>query len=169
MTNTAAHQQQSEGVRAPATLKTERISQALLQSEAICRAQGARLTPIRRRVLEALYLAPKPLGAYELAEILAPEDRPMAPITVYRALDFLIEQGLAHRLASQNAYIASLNGSSSGAATAFLICEDCSGVGELVSSDLTDTLTGLLNREGFQPRTKVLEVVGQCSRCRQAH
>ena len=81
-------------------------AKALAQAEAICRAHGARLTPIRRKVLEALYATHKPLGAYDLAEILGPKGRRLAPITVYRALDFLMEQGLVHRLASQNAYIA---------------------------------------------------------------
>ena len=80
---------------------------AMAQAEDLCRASGARLTPIRRKVLEALHATHKPLGAYDLAEILGPKGRRLAPITVYRALDFLMEQGLVRRLASQNAYIAS--------------------------------------------------------------
>jgi Fur family zinc uptake transcriptional regulator len=148
---------------------SSRAARALAEAETICRTYRVRLTPIRRRVLEALHAAGKPLGAYELAESLAPGERRMAPITVYRALDFLIEQGLAHRLASRNAYIPSLNGSGSRETTAFLICEECNGVDEVTATELGDTLAGLLNRQGFQPSAKVLEVKGRCSRCQGMH
>ena len=120
----------SEATCAHATQQAQRAGKALAQAEATCRAHGARLTPIRRKVLEALYATHKPLGAYDLAEILGPEGRRLAPITVYRALDFLIEQGLAHRLASQNAYIALPNEPRGQGTVAFLICENCGGVDE---------------------------------------
>src|SRR3954471_10221515 len=108
--NAVRHQDDlHEAMCAHATHQAERAGKALAQAEAICRAHGARLTPIRRKVLEALYATHKPMGAYDLAEILGPRGRRLAPITVYRALDFLIEQGFVHRLASQNAYIASPN------------------------------------------------------------
>ncbi len=101
--------QVEEGACAHATQQAQRAGKAMAQAEALCRSRGARLTPIRRKVLEALYATHKPMGAYDLAEILGPRGRRLAPITVYRALDFLIEQGFVHRLASQNAYIASPN------------------------------------------------------------
>lgn len=146
-----------------------KTAEALAQAETICRSSGVRLTPIRRRVLETLHVSARPLGAYELADALAPTGRRMAPITVYRALDFLIEQGLVHRLASQNAYIASFTNSHSRETTAFLLCEDCGGVDEAASSELGASLTALLDRQGFQPRAKVLEVTGRCSRCQGRH
>jgi Fur family zinc uptake transcriptional regulator len=149
--------------------KSNETAQAIAQAEAICRSYGARLTPIRRRVLETLHASAKPLGAYELADALAPNGRRMAPITIYRALEFLIEQGLAHRLASQNAYIASFNGSGSRGATAFLLCEECGGVDEVTSAELGETLSNLLNRQGFQPRARVMEVTGRCSHCQGVH
>jgi Fur family zinc uptake transcriptional regulator len=152
---------------AHATQQAQRAAKALAQAEAVCRANGARLTPIRRKVLEALYATHKPLGAYDLAEILGPKGRRLAPITVYRALDFLIEQGLAHRLASQNAYIA-LPDAHDDKAVAFLICEGCGGVDELASPSLSGTLSGLLAEQGFQAGTHVLEITGRCSHCREA-
>jgi Fur family transcriptional regulator, zinc uptake regulator len=167
MASTAAdlHQEQSQDLCAHAVQRSEKASRALARSEAICRAHGVRLTPIRRNVLEALYSTHKPLGAYDLAEILTPHGRRTAPITIYRALDFLIEQGLAHRLASQNAYIASFHGDSSREATAFLICEECGGVDEMSSPEFADTLSGLLDAQGFRSRAKILEVIGRCSHC----
>ena len=127
-----------EGVPIAAPRYSERTDQAMAQSEAFCRARGARLTPIRRRVLEALHGSDKPLGAYDLVEMLGSQGRRMAPITVYRALDFLIEQGLVHRLASRNAYIASSNVSGDRTTTAFLICEGCGDVNEIASPDVAD-------------------------------
>ena len=108
----------------------------MAQSDAFCRARGARLTPIRRRVLELLHGFDKPLGAYDLVELLGSQGHRMAPITVYRALDFLIEQGLAHRLASRNAYIVSSNVAGDRTTTAFLICEACGDVNEIASPGL---------------------------------
>jgi Fur family zinc uptake transcriptional regulator len=92
----------------------------------------------------------------------------MAPITVYRALDFLIEQGLAHRLASQNAYIATIHGDGSHEATAFLICEECGDVKEASSSEFGDSLSSLLNDAGFKVSARVLEITGRCTQCQGA-
>jgi len=149
----------------PHITETTKTSHALARAEAICRSHGVRLTRIRRTVLEALCSSSKPLGAYELADLLAPGPRRMAPITVYRALDFLIEQGLAHRLASRNAYIATVDSDGTHEATAYLICEDCGAVEEASSAAFTGALTDLLARAGFEHRSKVLEVAGRCSRC----
>ena len=160
--------QDVEASCAHATNQAQRAAKALAQAEAVCRAHGARLTPIRRKVLEALYATHKPLGAYDLAEILGPKGRRLAPITVYRALDFLIEQGLAHRLASQNAYIA-LPNSHDDKAVAFLICEKCGGVDELASPGLSGTISSLLAEQQFQPAAHVLEITGRCAHCHETH
>jgi len=123
------------------------------------------LTPIRRRVLEALNRAHRPIGAYDLADDLAPEGRRIAPITIYRALDFLIEQGLAHRLASLNAYIASDHGPESHGLSAFLICESCGDVSEVASTELANALSQLQESLMFTQRTGVLEIIGRCAHC----
>ncbi|MFC4170989.1 Fur family transcriptional regulator [Microvirga sp. GCM10011540] len=156
------------GTRAQAMAPSKETAQALARAETICRAHGVRLTTIRRTVLEALYSSQKPLGAYELADLLASNARRMAPITVYRALDFLIEQGLAHRLASRNAYISTLHDDGSQEATAYLICDGCGTVEPASSAAFAGALSDLLARADFEPRAKVLEVAGHCSRC-QGH
>jgi Fur family zinc uptake transcriptional regulator len=158
------HERQDDAC-AHATQQAQRAGKAMAQAEAVCRAHGARLTPIRRKVLEALYATHKPLGAYDLAEILGPKGRRLAPITVYRALDFLMEQGLVHRLASQNAYVACPTIHGDNEAVAFLICEKCGGVDELASPNLSGTLSGLLSEQQFRPNAHVLEITGHCSHC----
>lgn len=163
------HNRSHEDACPHAVRQSEKAARALAESEASCRAHGVRLTPIRYKVLEALYASRRPLGAYELADTLTKNGKRLAPITVYRALEFLIEQGLAHRLASQNAYIGSFRGDGGRETTAFLICEECGGVDEMVSSELTGTLAELLSREGFAARAKVLEIAGRCSHCRDTH
>jgi Fur family zinc uptake transcriptional regulator len=154
----------SEGFKA--SLSAVTAKQSLADTEALCRARGARLTPIRRQVLEVLLSATKPLGAYDLVDRLGSGGRRMAPITVYRALDFLIEQGLAHRLASRNAYLAS---SGSRGTTAFLICEACGEATEINSPDVADTVVKILTEQGYQPQARVLEITGHCSHCRDVH
>jgi Fur family zinc uptake transcriptional regulator len=159
------HHHEQDGECAHVTQQAERAAKAMTHAEAVCRANGARLTPIRRRVLEALYATHKPLGAYDLAEILGPKGRRLAPITVYRALDFLMEQSLAHRLASQNAYIATPTVHDAKEAVAFLICETCGGVDEMTSPGLSGALQAVLDQQGFQPNGKVIEITGHCAHC----
>jgi Fur family zinc uptake transcriptional regulator len=166
------HDHSHPGACAHAAHQSERAGEALARAEAACRAEGARLTPIRRRVLEALYATHKPLGAYDLLERIGQQEggrgRRLAPVAVYRALDFLMEQGLAHRLASQNAFVACPHDHGPGDLVAFLICEDCGGVDELSSKPLSDALAGLLAQERFQPQRQVLEISGRCAHCRDA-
>ncbi|WP_457089212.1 Fur family transcriptional regulator [Microvirga sp. P5_D2] len=149
----------AKAIRIPA-----KVAKSLSQAEEICKAQRVRLTPIRRRVLEVLHTAAKPLGAYDLAALLAPQGRRVAPITVYRALDFLIEQGLAHRIASLNAYVAH-DGEPNSATHAFLICEGCGEVTDIPSPEIARALSGLLKQHSFSSHAKALEIIGRCARC----
>jgi Fur family zinc uptake transcriptional regulator len=145
--------------------QSARAEAALAAAEAKCHAQGVRLTPIRRQVLATLYGTHRPLGAYDLAEQLAPKGRRLAPITVYRALDFLIEQRLVHRLVSLNAYVACPYAHSDGKPVAFLICEACGGVDEIEQPALAEVLSELLSGEGFQSRMTTIEITGACAHC----
>ncbi|WP_374308654.1 Fur family transcriptional regulator [Methylocella sp.] len=132
-------------------------------------ALGVALTPSRRRVLDLLAAAGRPLGAYELIDRVAEATgkRP-APISVYRALDFLVEGGLAHRLATRNAYVACGHGHAREAAVAFLICERCGEVVEADSAALKASLDALAANARFSPRTLVMEVAGVCEACAKA-
>ncbi len=143
---------------------------ALQRAENLCQSRSIRLTPIRRQVLQALYTTHRPLGAYDIAEIVSHSvensgKRHLAPITIYRALDFLLAQGLAHRLTSRNAFIACPHDHGPDDMVAFLICDACGGVDEMTSPDLTQAVSALLNREHFKPETQVMEITGTCAHC----
>src|SRR6202158_2631430 len=90
-------------------------------AEALCAERGQRLTPMRRQVLEVLATSHNPLGAYEIMDRLAGTGPRPAPITVYRALDFLMENGLVHRIESRNAYLACAHDHDAAAVVAFLL------------------------------------------------
>lgn len=141
---------------------------ALAHAEAICAARSGRLTAVRRRVLEALLESHAPLGAYELIDRLAADGTRPAPITIYRALDFLREQGLVHRIESRNAFIACVHNHASGDPVVFLICERCGAVGEAGSAAVADTVRTASRAAGFTPKTPVIEIYGICAHCKAA-
>ena len=143
-------------------------SDAIAHAEAICAARAERLTPIRRRVLEALLASHTPLGAYELIDRLAVRGARPAPITIYRALDFLRGQGLVHRIESRNAFIACVQDHGSGDPVVFLICEKCGTVGEAASAAVADTIRNASRAAGFTPKTPVIEISGICAHCKAA-
>jgi Fur family zinc uptake transcriptional regulator len=145
------------------------VSNALRRAESLCRGRGVRLTPIRRRVLEVLLGASKPLGAYDLAEALTSGGRRTAPITVYRALDFLIEEGLAHRLASLNAFMANMDASNTRVTKVFLICDACGTVESIAGDEITQALGKVMNGMDFQSKAKALEITGRCAHCQGVH
>ena len=147
-----------------------RAPEALARAEEGCRERGERLTPVRRRVLEALYATHRPLSAYDIAESLPPEEngKRLSAVSVYRALDFLMAQGFVHRLESRNAFIACPSHHAPGDVIVFLICDRCGGVDERQSDELSGTLGRLAEANGFEPRSRIIEVAGACAHCREA-
>ena len=142
-------------------------SDALTYAEAQCAARSQRLTPIRRQVLEALLESHNPLGAYEIIERMNGKNGRPAPITVYRALDFLRENGLVHRIESRNAFVACGHNHSGGDLVVFLICERCGAVGEGQGSAVAEALNAASRIAGFAPKNPLIEIVGICSHCRK--
>jgi Fur family zinc uptake transcriptional regulator len=139
-------------------------AETIAHAEKVCAAGAQRLTPIRRRVLQALAASHKPLGAYDIIDAVG-GPRP-APITVYRALEFLIALGLVHRIASRNAFLACVNNHRNGALVAFLICEGCGAVGEAPGASVSQSLTAAARSAGFTPKMSVVEITGLCAHCR---
>jgi Fur family transcriptional regulator, zinc uptake regulator len=127
------------------------------------------LTPARRRALDILARANRPLGAYEMIELMADGagKRP-APISVYRALGYLLDNGLAHRLASKNAFVACGHAHGVEEPVIFLICEHCGEVKEATSPALAKELAALAAQAGFQQKSRVVEIAGRCERCAAA-
>jgi len=140
-------------------------SDGIAHAEAICASRAQRLTPIRRCVLEALLASHRPLGAYEIIDQLGKRDAP-PPISVYRALDFLRDNGLVHRIESRNAFVACVHNHASGDPVVFLICERCGAVGESASAAVAETLKTASRAAGFTPKTPVVEISGICAHCR---
>jgi Fur family transcriptional regulator, zinc uptake regulator len=139
-------------------------AETIAHAEKVCAAGAQRLTPIRRKVLQALAASHKPLGAYDIIDAVG-GPRP-APITVYRALEFLIALGLVHRIASRNAFLACVNNHRNGALVAFLICEGCGAVGEAPGASVSQSLTAAARSAGFTPKMSVVEITGLCAHCR---
>ena len=127
------------------------------------------LTPGRRRILTILEEAGQPLGAYEMIDRLASASgkRP-APISIYRALDFLVDQGLVHRLASRNAFMACGQAHQAHEMVAFLICDVCGSVSEAASQPMRQSLTALAQEIGFAARDQIIEVTGRCATCQDS-
>lgn len=143
------------------------IEAALDKAAAVCVDRGVRLTQLRRRVLEIIWQSHKPLGAYSILDQLRQEGRAAAPPTVYRALEFLLEQGLVHRLASMNAFVGcSRPGHISDGQ--FLICRDCGSSTELNDGRLEKLITRNSDFLGFAVERLTIEVRGLCPHCRRA-
>jgi len=142
-------------------------SDAMAMAEAVCLERGQRLTAIRRKVLDELLASHKPLGAYEIIDRLAAEGTRPAPITAYRALEFLRENGFVHRIESRNAFIACVHNHPAGELVVFLICEHCDAVGEASSAELAASLAAAAGAAGFAPKSPVIEITGICSHCRE--
>lgn len=124
------------------------------------------MTPARRQALEILTRANRPVGAYEMIELMrdAKGKRP-APISVYRALAYLLDRGLVHRLASQNAFVVCGHAHKAQEPVVFLICENCREVKEATSAALARAFAALAGAENFAPRSSVVEIAGRCERC----
>lgn len=138
---------------------------ALTRAGELAEARGLRLTPVRRRVLEILLEDHRALGAYEVLERLAAEGLGRQPPVAYRALEFLVDNGLAHRIQRLNAFTACVGQHADGAAPAFLICRNCQTVAELEAPDLRVELTGLAAGAGFTVERATIEALGLCSIC----
>lgn len=140
----------------------------LARAEATCRAEGLTLSPGRRRVLEALARSHAPVGAYDLIEQLAAGGPRPAPITVYRALSFLTENGLAHRIERLNAFVACAGHHDAARPLVFLICDRCGQVGEVAADEVGIDVERTCAPAGFRPHSAALEIIGVCRHCADA-
>lgn len=144
------------------------VSSALDAAERICDENGARLTDLRRRVLELVWSRHKPISAYEVLDLLKSDRSGAAPPTVYRALDFLLEQGLIHRIESLNAFIGCVNPEEDHRG-GFFICSSCRAVDELRDCrPLRDAIRSEADERGFVVTTSMIEVIGLCPACHAA-
>ena len=144
------------------------VHNALAEAESICARQGLRLTELRKRVLELVWQSHKPLGAYDILGVLSEHDgRRAAPPTVYRALEFLLENGLVHRISSLNAFVG-CNHPEHAHQGQFLICRACHAAIELEQPAISEAIVAGAAGVGFAVESQTVEVVGLCAGCREA-
>ena len=130
-----------------------------------CVARGLRLTPLRREVLDLVAEARKPVKAYDLLESLRGGHASAAPPTVYRALDFLLENGFIHKLESINSFVFCQHPTEAHQVP-FLICDVCEGATELCDEGaIANTIAREASAMGFRARAQTLEVHGVCKAC----
>jgi Fur family zinc uptake transcriptional regulator len=133
--------------------------------ERACEQRGLRLTPIRANALRLIADAGRPIKAYDLLDQMKTTHDAAAPPTVYRALDFLLEHGFIHKLASINAYVGCHHPGGAQHAVPFLICDNCQSATELEDADVVDSLEASARALGFMPQAQTLEVHGLCMNC----
>ena len=142
------------------------VRTTLDKAEAHCAATGLRLTAVRRRALEILLAEHRALGAYDLLEILAAEGLGAQPPVAYRALDFLVKAGFAHKIEALNAYIACTH-LGADHAPAFLICRSCKSVAETDTAPAQGRLGAAARDAGFKIERTVVEAEGLCPDCQK--
>ena len=145
-------------------MEQRRLARALVKAEASCADRGVRLTRLRRRVLELILRASQPIGAYALLDQL---DGRRTPTTVYRAIDFLLEQNFIHRIESLNAFTACPDADHPHD-TQFVICTDCGATAELHDDGIAESLRRQGRGLGFEIERQVVELRGLCAACRAA-
>jgi Fur family zinc uptake transcriptional regulator len=141
---------------------------ALREAEEACLRRGAQLTPLRRRVLEMVLASDQPIGAYALLDRLRAERPGAAPPTVYRALDFLLAQGLIHRIERLNAFLPCMeaaHGHDHEHPHQFLICKICGRTEELSDDTVAAAVAAAARAAGFSPARSTVEVEGTCGDC----
>ena len=140
------------------------IADALARAEAVCRERGARLTPLRRRVLELVWESHRAVKAYDLLAALGDEGRAAKPPTVYRTLEFLMEHGLVHRIDSLNAFVGCPQ-PDEGHSAQFLICGDCGEVSEMNAASIDRAVAAQAAGSGFALSRTIVELHGKCPQC----
>lgn len=135
------------------------------QIQDICTVRGVRLTPQRKRVFELICSNKKASSAYDLLEQLKQSEPQAKPPTVYRALDFLLEQGFIHRVESTNSFISCCSCNAHKHFSQLLICDKCGTVKELQDDTMTALLAKNAEKHGFQLTNHVIESHGVCQPC----
>jgi Fur family zinc uptake transcriptional regulator len=139
----------------------------IARAERTCERRGSKLTGQRREILSSVAQSHSAVGAYDIIERMAEHGPRPAPITVYRALDFLLAHGLVHKIESRNAFVACSH-SHEGQPAALLICETCGTVAELDAPEIFERVAEKAKARKFSPAHTVIEMSGTCGSCARA-
>jgi Fur family zinc uptake transcriptional regulator len=152
--------------------RKQAVDATLEEAAAACAARGAQLTDLRRQVLRLILSASQPIGAYALLDQLRAERPGAAPPTVYRALDFLQQQGLVHRVERLNAFVGCTGAEAHHACGhghdhphQFLICSLCGATAEICDSRVSEAVAAAAMAAGFRTMRMTVEVEGRCAAC----
>lgn len=145
----------------------DRLKTSMEHATAIFEQRNIRFTDLRRKVFEEIASTRASVGAYEVLDRLAKKGTRLAPISVYRALDALLEAGVVHRLESKNSYFACnrLHLPKTGRRPIFLSCEKCGAVQEVDGDSIFHAIDAAAHATEFAPRVRFVEVSGTCSEC----
>lgn len=141
------------------------VRAALAAAEAHCMRHRLKLTPVRRRVLELLLEGHRAMGAYDILDSLRAEGLGAQPPVAYRALDFLVRHGFAHKIERLNAFIACTHPETDHTPV-FLICRGCNAVAEAHAEPTRGMLGRAAAEAGFEIEQAVVEAIGHCPNCR---
>lgn len=148
-----------------AEARTKDEGSTLLQRAGeVCRENKLRLTPMRERVYRELVQSGGPVGAYDLVDRLSSKSRRIAPVTIYRALDFLRGAGLVHRLATQNSYIVSHGQPETDEMKIMFVCKKTGNTVELHSKEVSEAIRKVAREAGFKSVASFIEIEGEMTR-----
>ncbi|MBY6064699.1 zinc uptake transcriptional repressor Zur [Pseudidiomarina sediminum] len=148
-------------------MNTKETQRLVTKAQQLCEQRGARLTPARREVFEILAAESGAVGAYDLLDKLKAAVPNAKPPTIYRALDFLQEQGFVHKITSSNSYVLCSHFDHHHPVQ-MLICESCGSVQEIQSDGVYNALLKQAEDQGFHVESQTIEAHGTCSNCRAA-
>lgn len=141
------------------------VAAQLQIAEQVCVQNGTQLTALRREVLALILKAETPITAYQLLDQLKSTRKSAVPPTIYRSLEFLLENRLIHKIERLNSYISCTEADHVHAEAQFLICKDCGTVLELEDHDVSTAVANAAAQQGFMPSRAVVEIDGLCSLC----
>jgi len=147
------------------TKRRQVLAEKIAEAEILCVTNGTQLTALRRSVLTLVLEASFPLTAYQLLDQLKKTRKSAAPPTVYRALDFLIENRLVHKIERLNAFISCNDADHDHHDVQFLICDKCGTVAEIEDHAVSRALAKAAEKQGFHPHTAMVELDGTCGAC----
>ena len=141
------------------------IAAQLTAAETLCARNGAQLTALRREVLDLILRAPAPVTAYQLLDQLKSTRKSAVPPTIYRALEFLIQNQLVHRIERLNAFVPCAETDHAHMDAQFLICRKCGAVAETEDQGVSAALAAAAAANGFTPGRAIVELDGLCATC----
>ena len=147
------------------TKRRQILAEKIADAEKLCMTNGAKFTALRRSVLTLVLEGSSPLTAYQLLDQLKETHKSAVPPTVYRALDFLIENRLVHKIERLNAFIPCNDADHDHHDVQFLICAKCGTVAEIEDHAVSRALAKAAEKQGFHPSNAMVELDGTCGAC----